>query len=99
VFAVMVRRSISTANANGVSPRQVTRRHVMRNALIPIVILFGLSFPALFSGAVLVEYVFAWPGVGRRLVEAVLARDYPVVMAATTVSAVLVVVGNLLADV
>ena len=99
MFDVLGQPFIRTAHAKGVSPRQVTRRHVVRNALIPIVILFGLSFPALFSGAVLVEYVFAWPGVGRRLVEAVLARDYPVVMAATTVSAVLVVVGNLLADV
>jgi peptide/nickel transport system permease protein len=60
--------------------------------------LLGLSLPALFSGAVFVEAVFAWPGVGRVLVDAVRARDYPVVMAATTVSAVLVVLGNLLAD-
>ena len=72
---------------------------MLRNALIPVVTLLGLSLPALFSGAVFVEAVFAWPGVGRVLVEAVQARDYPVVMAATTVSAVLVVLGNLLADV
>jgi peptide/nickel transport system permease protein len=58
-----------------------------------------LSLPALFSGAVFIEAVFAWPGVGRVLVEAVQARDYPVVMAATAVSATLVVVGNLAADV
>jgi len=58
-----------------------------------------LSLPAVFSGTVFVEVVFAWPGVGRRLVEAVQARDYPVVMAATVVSAVLVVLGNLAADV
>jgi peptide/nickel transport system permease protein len=62
------------------------------------VTLLGLSLPALFSGAVFVEAVFAWPGMGRRLVEAVQARDYPVVMAATAVSAMLVVLGNLLAD-
>jgi peptide/nickel transport system permease protein len=65
---------------------------------VPILVLVGLSFPALFSGAVFVESVFAWPGIGRVLVEAVHARDYPVVLAATTVSAVLVVAGNLLAD-
>jgi peptide/nickel transport system permease protein len=58
-----------------------------------------MSLPALFSGAVFVEAVFAWPGVGRILVEAVQARDYPVVMAATTVSALLVVSGNILAEV
>jgi len=63
-----------------------------------VVTLLGLSLPVLFSGAVFVEAVFAWPGVGRVLVEAVQARDYPVVMAATTVSAVLVVAGNMLAD-
>jgi peptide/nickel transport system permease protein len=89
---------VRTAQAKGLSPSQVTRRHVARNALIPVVTLFGLSLPALFSGAVFVEAVFAWPGVGRRLVEAVQARDYPVVMAATTVIAVLVVAGNLFAD-
>jgi len=89
---------VQTAHAKGLSPLAVTRDHVARNALVPVVILLGLSFPALFSGAVFVEFVFAWPGVGRKLVEAVLARDYPVVMAATAVSAILVVVGNLLAD-
>src|SRR5437899_2799682 len=80
------------------SPPRVLRRPMLRTSLIPIVTLLGLSLPALFSGAVFVEAVFAWPGVGRILVEAVQARDYPVVMAATTVSAILVVLGNLLAD-
>lgn len=89
---------VTTARAKGASPARVLLRHVLRNALVPILVLLGLSLPALFSGAVFVEAVFAWPGVGRVLVEAVHARDYPVVLAATTVSAVLVVVGNLLAD-
>lgn len=87
-----------TARAKGVSPTRVLTRHALRNALLPIVTLLGLSLPALFSGAIFVEAVFAWPGVGRVLVEAVRARDYPVVMAATTISALLVVAGNLLAD-
>lgn len=90
---------VRTAEAKGLSPARVALRHVARNALIPVVTLVGLSLPALFSGAVFVEAVFAWPGVGRRLVEAVQQRDYPVVMAATAVSAVLVVLGNLAADV
>ncbi len=89
---------VTTAHAKGLSPWRVTLRHTLRNALTPVVTLLGLSLPALFSGAVLVEGVFAWPGVGRVLVEAVQARDYPVVMAATAVSAVLVVAGNMLAD-
>lgn len=89
---------VLVARAKGIGTRQVTRRHVLRNALVPVVTLLGLSLPALFSGAVFVEAIFAWPGVGLVLVQAVQARDYPVVMAATTVSAVLVVAGNLLAE-
>src|SRR3954462_4433004 len=89
---------ITTARAKGLTARQVIGRHALRNALTPLVTLLGLSLPALFSGAVFIEAVFAWPGVGRVLVEAVQARDYPVVMAATPVSAVLVVAGNLLAE-
>jgi len=89
---------VAIAHAKGLSPAQVTFRHVLRNALIPVLTLLGLSLPTLFSGAVFIEAIFAWPGVGRILVEAVLARDYPVVMAATAVSAILVVAGNLLAE-
>jgi peptide/nickel transport system permease protein len=89
---------VAIARAKGLSPTRVAMRHVFRNALIPVLTLLGLSLPALFSGAVFIEAIFAWPGVGRVLVEAVQARDYPVVMAATAVSAVLVVLGNLLAE-
>jgi peptide/nickel transport system permease protein len=90
---------VAVARAKGLSERRVTFHHVLRNALIPVLTLLGLSLPTLFSGAVFIEAIFAWPGVGRVLVEAVQARDYPVVMAATAVSAVLVVLGNLLAEV
>jgi peptide/nickel transport system permease protein len=89
---------ITVAQAKGVPSRRIVLRHILGNALIPVVTLLGLSLPALFSGAVFVEAIFAWPGVGRVLVEAVRGRDYPVVMAATSVSAMLVVAGNLLAD-
>ncbi|MEA2713781.1 MAG: peptide/nickel transport system permease protein [Gemmatimonadales bacterium] len=89
---------VTVARAKGLSPVQVTVRHVLRNALIPVLTLLGLSLPALFSGAVFIEAIFAWPGVGRVMVEAVGARDYPVIMAATAVSAILVVLGNLLAE-
>ncbi len=89
---------VAIARAKGLSPARVALRHVLRNALIPVLTLLGLSLPALFSGAVFIEAIFAWPGVGRVLVEGVVARDYPVVMAATAVSAVLVVLGNLLAE-
>ena len=89
---------VAVARAKGLSPAEVNIRHVLRNALIPVVTLLGLSLPALFSGAVFIESIFAWPGVGRIMVEAVGARDYPVIMAATAVSAVLVVAGNLVAE-
>ena len=90
---------VTVARSKGLSDTRVTLRHVLRNALIPVVTLLGLSLPALFSGAVFIEAIFAWPGVGRVLVEGVQSRDYPVVMAATAVSALLVVLGNLLADI
>ena len=90
---------IRTAAAKGLPPRAVVGRHALRNALTPVITLLGLSLPALFSGAIFVEAVFAWPGVGRVLVEAVQGRDYPVVMAATAISATLVVAGNMLADI
>jgi peptide/nickel transport system permease protein len=89
---------LTTALAKGLHSRTVLLRHALPNALIPVLILLGLSLPALFSGAVFVEAIFAWPGVGRILVEAVQARDYPVVLAATTISAALVVVGSFIAD-
>lgn len=95
---VMAQPFVAAARAKGLAPRLVLRRHVFRNALMPVLTLLGLSLPALFSGVVFVEAVFAWPGVGGMLVQAVQARDYPVVMAATAVSAVLVVAGNVLAD-
>jgi peptide/nickel transport system permease protein len=86
------------ARAKGLGAMRVTWRHQFRNAAVPVVTLLGLSLPALFSGTVFVEAVFAWPGVGQLMILGVQARDYPVVMAAATISAVLVVVGNLAAD-
>jgi peptide/nickel transport system permease protein len=86
------------ARARGLTSARVVVRHQLKNALVPIVTLLGLSVPALFSGAVFVEAIFAWPGVGQVLVVAVQGRDYPVVMAAATISAILVVAGNLLAE-
>jgi peptide/nickel transport system permease protein len=89
---------IRTARAKGVPEGQILVRHALRNALLPLVTLAGLFLPLLFSGAVFVEAVFAWPGMGKMVVDAVAARDYPVVMAGTFVFALLVVAGNLLAD-
>ncbi len=89
---------VRAARAKGLRPVVVEIRHVLRNALLPAITLLGLSLPALFSGTVFVEVIFAWPGMGRVMVDAVAGRDYPVVMATTAVFATLVVLGNLLAD-
>ena len=89
---------VRAARAKGLGEARVLLRHALRNALVPVVTLLGLQLPALFSGVVFVETIFGWPGMGRVTVQAVLARDYPVVMASTAVFAVLVVLGNLLAD-
>jgi peptide/nickel transport system permease protein len=89
---------IRTARAMGLPERSVILRHALPNALIPVVTLLGLYLPFLFSGAVVIETVFAWPGMGKLMVDAIFQRDYPVVMAATFVFALVVVLGNLLAD-
>ena len=87
-----------TARAKGITSARLMIRHHLRNGLVPVVALLGLSLPALFSGAVFVEGVFAWPGVGQLLIQGVQARDYPVVMAAATISAILVVIGSVAAE-
>lgn len=89
---------VRAARARGLAPHIVTLRHILRNALIPVITLLGLSLPMLFSGTVFVEVIFAWPGMGREMVGAVGARDYPVALATTAIYGVLVVVGNLAAD-
>ena len=89
---------IRTARAKGLSERAVALRHALPNALLPIITLFGLALPMLLSGAVLVETVFSWPGMGKLTVDAVLRRDYPVVTGAALLAGMMVVVGNLLAD-
>jgi peptide/nickel transport system permease protein len=90
---------VRTARAKGVAERVVVSRHALRNALIPVATVVGLQLGTLVSGAVLTENVFAWPGVGRLLVDAVLARDYPVVQGAVLLIATTFVVLNLLVDV
>jgi peptide/nickel transport system permease protein len=90
---------IRTARAKGLPERVVIGRHALRNALIPIVTLLGLYLPVLFSGTVFIEYVFAWPGMGKLVVEAIGQRDYPLIMGASLLFAIMVVVGNLVADV
>ncbi|HET9949958.1 MAG TPA: ABC transporter permease [Longimicrobiales bacterium] len=90
---------VRTARAKGLPERTVVFKHALRNALIPIVTLIGLHIPMLLSGAVFIETVFAWPGMGRTIVDAIGTRDYPLVMAGSVLFAGMVVAANLLADV
>ncbi len=89
---------IRAARARGLSERTVVYRHGLRSALLPIVTQLGLSLPFLFSGAVLVEAVFGWPGMGRLMYDSVAARDMPVIMGTGLMFAVIVVLSNALAD-
>jgi len=90
---------IRTARAKGVSEQLVIYRHALRNMLIPLVTVVGLQLGALLSGAVITETIFAWPGVGRLVVTAITARDYPLVQSATLLVSVYFVAINLLLDV
>ena len=90
---------ITTARAKGLSEREVTWRHAWRNALFPVITLFGLWLPILVTGSVFVEAVFAWPGLGSLAAAAVGGRDYPLLMGAALLTAALVVAGGLLTDV
>ncbi len=90
---------IRTARAKGLPERSVIFKHALRNALLPIITLLGLYIPLLFSGTVFIEYVFAWPGMGKTIVDAIGTRDYPLVMGGSLLFATMVVLGNLLADI
>lgn len=89
---------IRTAHAKGASPRVVRYRHLLRNLLPPLIVLFALSLPGIVAGSVFVESVFAWPGMGRMMLAAIAARDYPLVLGATTAYAAIVIVANLAAE-
>jgi len=90
---------IRTAKAKGLPDETVYYKHALRNALLPIVTLFGFLIPGLIGGSIIMETIFAWPGIGRLAYQAVLARDYPVVMTINTITAVLVLLGNFFADI
>ena len=89
---------IQTARAKGLGEARVILRHGLRNALLPLITLLGLQGGRLVGGAMITETVFSWPGMGRLLVESLAARDYPVLMASFMLMAILVLVGNLAAD-
>lgn len=89
---------VRTARAKGLAERTVLVRHALRDALLPVISLLGLALPFLLTGAVLVETVFAWPGLGKLAADAILARDYPLVLGTVLLASLAVVVGSLVAD-
>jgi peptide/nickel transport system permease protein len=89
---------IRTARAKGLPPEQVHYKHALRNAMLPFVTMFGLILPGLIGGSVIIESIFSWPGMGRMAYEAILARDYPVILTVNFVSAVLVLAGTFISD-
>jgi peptide/nickel transport system permease protein len=96
---VLRQEYITTARAKGLNERIIVYKHALKNALIPVVTVLGLQFGILLGGAVLTETVFAWPGVGRLLVDAILRRDYPVVQGTVLLLAFLFVLINLVVDI
>lgn len=89
---------VRTARAKGLGEPRVVSRHALKNAFIPVITVIGLNVGSLLSGAILTETIFAWPGIGRLVVDAIFARDYPIVQGAVFVIALLFVVVNLLVD-
>lgn len=98
VLEVMNEDYVNTARAKGVKEIMVTFKHILRNSMLPIITMFGLSLPMLVSGAVITEQIFGWPGIGYFFWSSVGQRDYPVIMTILTISAILTLAGNFLAD-
>ena len=90
---------VTVARAKGLSEKIVIYKHALRNALLPIITLLGLSIPGLIGGSVILETIFGIPGMGQLLFMSVMTRDYPMVMGILTISAILTLMGNLLADI
>lgn len=89
---------VRTARAKGLPSEQVHYKHALRNALLPFVTMFGLILPGLIGGSVIIESIFSWPGMGRMAYEAILARDYPIILTVNFISAVLVLIGTFVSD-
>jgi len=89
---------IRTARLKGLTEREILRRHALRNALLPIITMIGLSFPALLTGTFFIEKIFAWQGMGYAVVNAIGTRDYPLVMGGVIIGSIMVTLGSLLAD-
>lgn len=99
MLEVLQKDYLRTATAKGIGRGAVVRRHAVRNALLPIITVIGMELPMLIGGAVIVEQVFSWPGLGLLTMAAIMGRDYPVIMGVSLLSAVMVLLGNLITDI
>jgi peptide/nickel transport system permease protein len=90
---------ITTAKAKGLSQRNVIFKHALRNALLPVITILGLSVPGLIGGSVIFETIFAIPGMGQLFYASVMSRDYPTIMGILVIGAILTLLGNLIADI
>lgn len=99
VLEILEMDYLRTAKAKGLGRRIVIRKHALRNALLPIITVIGMQIPTLFGGAVIVEQLFSWPGLGQVTWDAVLSRNYPVIMGVCLLSAVVVLLSNLITDI
>ena len=98
MIGILEQDYIKAAKARGISTFKILFKHALKNALIPIVTLLGMQLPELFGGMFVIEYIFAWPGMGKLGVDAIFARDYPVIMGTLFFSSLLVLLGSLLSD-
>ncbi len=99
VLEILQKDYLRTARAKGIGKRRVIYKHAFRNALVPIVTVVGMQIPFLFGGAVIVEQVFSWPGLGLMTMNAIMNRDYPVIMGVSLMTAIVVLLANILTDV
>lgn len=99
VLEILQQDYLRTARAKGIGRFKVIYKHALRNALVPIVTVIGMEIPVLFGGAIIIEQVFSWPGLGLMTMSAISSRDYPVIMGVCLLSAVVVLIGNLVTDI
>lgn len=99
MLEILQQNYLRTARGNGISEQKVIWKHAFRNALVPIITVVGMQIPVLFGGAVIVEQVFSWPGLGLMTMSAIISRDYPVIMGVCLLSAVVVLAANFLTDI
>ena len=99
VLEILQQDYLRTAKAKGIGKFLVINKHALRNALIPIVTVIGMQIPMLFGGQVIIEQIFSWPGLGLVTMSAITSRDYPVIMGVCLLSAIVVLVANLVTDI